>query len=101
MDGTTTCQDTMSLYVGTNDSYPYISSSVCETISTSTGATSTATTSPAWVSDNVTEFFAFLIFVIVFTTFTLDRVIGVKIRKNLYNTYTGNNAQEGKIKYDD
>lgn len=58
-----------------------------------------ASTTPA--IEPVTDFFLFLILGTVLTSFILDRVIGVKVRENVYNTYLGNNSPEGKKIYHD
>lgn len=45
----------------------------------------------------------FLFFLLIFTAFAffLDRIVGVRIRKDMYNTIIGNNSQEGKKIYHD
>ena len=73
-------------------------SSICAT-SYSYAATASSTSLTA--GESVIAFFLFFILLFAAFSFFLDRIIGVRIRKNAYNTIMGNNSREGKKIYDD
>lgn len=107
MEATTTCTYTTSYYAGSVDTYPYTSSSICTTevppLLNDPALASVVASTTAYLNQaaNVVPFFLLLIFVAFITKFFLDRMIGVKGRNSMQNTYMGNNSIEGKKIYHD
>jgi hypothetical protein len=71
------------MVAGTNDSYPVVSGATCD-IYYFGAATSTATTTALSADGVLIGSFLFFIFWLLFAGLILDRIIGVKIRRNLY-----------------